>query len=164
MFTIPFEAVPEWFNFQNFWLPQSVDFVCPHCGRKVNFALANWAHDNMRGAASVATNCSGCRKQVRFWAIDPSKFGDTGTKECGELCMHPTPTVQRRQMHGLEKVPAEIARAYASALNVLNAGEWNGTAVLVGRALEGLAKDIMPDKRDLHFLKKRPRAVDTSLN
>ncbi|MBN2475469.1 MAG: DUF4145 domain-containing protein [Pirellulales bacterium] len=164
MFTLPLEAVPNWINVSSFWLPQSVDFVCPHCGREVNFALTNWQHVNRRSAASAAANCPGCRKEVRFWAIDPSKYGDTGSKECAELCMHPTPTVKRSMMRGLDRVPPEIARAYVSALSALNAGVWNGTAALVGRALEGLVKNLMPkDKQKLplaQMLAELPDTVD----
>jgi hypothetical protein len=147
VYTVPFEAVTNWINDNNFWLPQSVDFVCPFCSRKVNFGLGKWRIDNATNTATSSSNCSGCRKQVRFWAIDPAKFGNTGKQECEELCMHPTPTLEHRPMQGLENVPQGVARAYLSAVSVYNAKEWNGTAVLVGRALEGLVKSLMPEEK-----------------
>ncbi len=164
MFTLPFEAVTNWINVNNLWLPQSIDFVCPHCGRQVNFALPNWQYENKRNTAAAASNCSGCSKQVRFWALDPAKFGDTGKQECDELCMHPTPKLQRQPMAGIDKAPDGVARAYVSAINVYNAREWNGTAVLAGRALEGLLKSLMPEGKEnqplARMLNDLPKEID----
>jgi len=166
MYTLPFEAVTEWVNRNYFWLPRSVDFICPHseCGRKVNFALDNWQHHTLvRSAVAIAT-CPGCHKEVSFFVIGAAKFGDTGRKECEELCMHPTPKLHHRPMRGLDNIPEPIARAYISAVNVFNAREWNATAMLVGRALEGLAKHLMPeDKKHLslaQMLAEMPTTID----
>jgi hypothetical protein len=69
-------------------------------------------------------------------------------------------------MAGLDKVPAPIARAYVSALNVFNAREWNGTAMLAGRALEGLVKMQMPEgKKNLplsKMLEELAKEIDLS--
>jgi hypothetical protein len=164
MYTIPFETVTNWINSNNYWLPQSIDFLCPHCGRRVNFALNNWHYNNNINTASVNSNCSGCRKQVLFFALSPVRFGETTGQMCEELCIHPSPKLDRQPMQGLDKVPPNVSRAYVSAINVFNAREWDGTSTLVGRALEGLLKTLLPeDKRDLplgKMLSELPNSID----
>jgi hypothetical protein len=164
MYSLPIEVVTNWVNQQNLWLPDSVDFVCPYCGRQVNFGFPQWRFDQHQSAAITSANCSGCRKKVRFWGIDPVKYGETGGRECAELCMHPTPQLQRQPMAGLDKVPPLIAKAYISAINVYNTKEWNGTAMLTGRTLEGLVKGLMPEgKRErplAQMLAELPKEID----
>ena len=166
MYSLPINVVTNWVNQQNWWLPESVDFVCPYCSRQVNFGLPQWRYDQHQNSAIASANCSGCRKRVRFWAIDPVKYGETGGRECAELCMHPTAELDRQPMAGLDKVPGAVAKAYVSAINVYNAKEWNGTAVLTGRALEGLVKSLMPDGKKnqvlAQMLKDLPTEIDLS--
>lgn len=155
MYVLPFESVTAWIKFQNLWLPQSIDFNCPHCNRIVNFNTSGWQHRPALEYASCSAQCAGCRKKVQFWAIGPSNFGDTGKRECDELCIHPTPTLNRQPMAGLSKVPSAVARAYVSAVNVFNTGEWSGTAVLCGRALEALLKDLLPESSSMQTLARQ---------
>lgn len=63
--------------------------------------------------------------------------------------MHPAPKIRSR-MKGLDEVedfPTALNRAYISAVNVYNAGEWNGAASLSRRLLEGIAKNILPNSK-----------------
>jgi len=50
----------------------------------------------------------------------------------------------RETMEGIDKLPADIARAYSAVVRVFNSGEWNAAGVLVGRALEALVSDRIP--------------------
>jgi hypothetical protein len=47
-------------------------------------------------------------------------------------------------MNGADKIPPEIGREYASAINVFSAGEWNATAICCRRVLEAVVQNLLP--------------------
>jgi hypothetical protein len=47
-------------------------------------------------------------------------------------------------MSGVDKIPSEIGREYASAINVFNAGEWNAAAICCRRVLEAVVQNLLP--------------------
>src|SRR5262245_58157424 len=130
MYTLPLSVVAHWDILGDWWVPQAVDFICPHCERRVAFALRSWQFDAHRKTYATTADCPGCRESVRFWVIDPASIVESGSPRCQELCMHPTPRLQRMSMGAIDKVPEPVARAYLSALNVFSIREWDGTALL----------------------------------
>jgi hypothetical protein len=48
-------------------------------------------------------------------------------------------------MSGADKVPPQIGREYASAINVFNAGEWNAAAICCRRVLEAVVQNLLPE-------------------
>ncbi len=157
MYPISLKFVAQWQQVGNKWVPQSVDISCPFCGRHVTFTLFEYATDGKRNTIAASGSCPGCHEQARFWIIDPKPFGDTQGRECQALCIYPKPSLSREPMAGLDKIPEDIGRAYASTVNVFNAGEWTATAVLCRRVLEGIAKNLLPEDKQ-----KRPLAQQLS--
>jgi len=153
MYSVSLQFVAQWQQVNNKWMPQAVDIHCPFCARHVTFALTDYNLDGKRNTMSASAQCPGCHQAVRFWAVDPRPYGDTQGKECQELCIYPKPTLNREPMRGIDKVPSEIAKAYASTVNVYNAGEWTATAVCCRRVLEGVAKNLLPED-----MQKKPLA------
>lgn len=147
MYPIALEFVAQWQQVNNKWIPQSIDIHCPFCGRQVTFTLTDFNLDGKRNTMAASSQCPGCHQQVRFWVIDPKPYGDTQGRECQSLCIYPKPTLNRNPMAGMDKIPTEIGRAYASTVNVYNAGEWTATAVLCRRVLEGIAKNLLPEEK-----------------
>jgi len=89
----------------------------------------------------VAGRCPACGDAALFVALD-FKPPARNRPEQPSLFMHPSSS-QRTPLTGfaeIDGIPAALTRAYTSALTVFNAGEWNGTAPLVRRALEGVTK------------------------
>ena len=147
MHQIALVFVAQWQQVNSKWIPQSIDIHCPFCGRQVTFTLGEFNLDGKRNTMAATAQCPGCHQKVRFWAIDPRPFGDTEGRECQALCVYPKPTLNREPMEGLDKIPSEIGKAYASTVNVYNAGEWTATAVLCRRVLEGIAKALLPEAK-----------------
>jgi hypothetical protein len=144
VYAIPLEFVAQWQQVNNKWMPHSVDIHCPFCARHVTFTLRDYALDGNRNTMAASATCPGCHQTARFWAIDPRPFSDTQGKECQELCIFPKPTLSRNPIAGIDKMPPEIGKAYASTVNVYNAREWTATAVCCRRVLEGIAKNFLP--------------------
>lgn len=164
MHNIPLEFVAQWQQVNNKWTPQSVDIHCPFCGRHVTFALGEFNLDGQRNTMAASAQCPGCHQKARFWVIDPTPFGNTEGKECQALCIYPKPSLNREPIEGMDKIPREIGKAYASTVNVYNAGEWTATAVCCRRVLEGIAKDLLPDDKQRKALAQQlsdlPSEVD----
>lgn len=60
--------------------------------------------------------------------------------------MYPAPTAKQPLPNVLENTELDerLRRAYASAVQVLNTGEWNATAVMCRRLLEGILASVLP--------------------
>ncbi|MEZ4970469.1 MAG: DUF4145 domain-containing protein [Flavobacteriaceae bacterium] len=135
-------------------LVQSVDYNCPECGRNVNFALG-WSIPQVHLSLTTTSRCSGCGKISKFIYIDY----DLGTKpEYGKLYIHPD-SKRRSSIIDFSKTDStlntSLQKAYESALNVYNVGEWTATSVLCRRLLEGITQDLLPDENRKHSLYKR---------
>ena len=94
----------------------------------------------------MASRCSACKKSANFlWICDQGK--DASRNTTGELYMWPIPKLIRQPIAGLDDItafPEVLGRAYASAIRTFNVREWIGSAVLCGRLLEGLLKELLP--------------------
>ena len=144
MHTLSLQNVLRWTAFNNKWTPHSVAIHCPFCGRLATFTLGVWSLDPSRNTISASGDCPACRKTIRLWALDPGICPDEKNQTCRELCISPTPSDNLKPMSGVDKVPREIGREYASAINVFNAGEWNATAICCRRVLEAVVQNLLP--------------------
>lgn len=144
MHTLSIQDVVQWGAFENRWTPSLVAIHCPYCGRLAAFTLADYSLDKLRNTISASGMCPACRKSVRLWALDPGTYPDQRTKIFQELCICPTPSSNLKPMSGADKIPPEIGREYASAINVFNAGEWNAAAICCRRVLEAVVQNLLP--------------------
>jgi hypothetical protein len=114
--------------------PTTFDTTCPHCQTRANFTVADPLGDPNRGTTSATATCARCRKNVFIWTI--------GDRQ--ELYMRPAP-ITRQPVRGADLMSEPAQRAYNSALNVFNVGEWDATAVQTGITLEGIVHQLLPD-------------------
>ncbi|MCU0377755.1 MAG: DUF4145 domain-containing protein [Bacteroidales bacterium] len=161
---IPPKAFAQTSKVANTLLPASVDWYCPHCNRSVNFRLSWDIKSIPQPVIYCSSACSGCRKISVFIYVG---FADSvlNPRE-GELYIHPEPST-RTPLNGIyesSKFNDGLKRAYESAINVYNVGEWTATAVLNRRMLEGIMKEILPlEKRNMPLakqLEELPKHID----
>lgn len=165
MFTLPLSAVPQWRPVSNLWCPQSVDTLCPHCGRLVNLTLEKHQHDQQRNTLSASATCPACHEVSRFWIVDPGDGADSARRGCALLCIFPKPRTIRKPVVSPDSLahPA-LARVYQSAFNAYNAGLWDSCATSCRKTLEGLVQTLLPEEdrkpRLFDNLKQLPEKVD----
>lgn len=146
MHTLARSSVPQWKQVQNKWCPQSVDTLCPHCGRSVTLTLVKHQYDQQRNTLAANATCPACHGVSRFWVVDPGDGKDTSQRGCAMLCIFPKPRVVREPIIVPERLnnPA-LARAYQSAFNAYNASLWDACAVSCRKTLEGLTHTLLPE-------------------
>jgi hypothetical protein len=91
--------------------------------------------------------CAACDEKPTFVLLD-LKAPEPNKPEVGKLFIYPS-AGHRSPLPNFaetEDVPDALARAYISAINVYNAGEWNAAATLVRRALEGVTKTQLQEE------------------
>lgn len=125
-------------------LPISVDKKCGYCSRIVNFSL-NW-NSYSEKVMFTTSRCSGCRQESSFYLVE-LKMDETDIY-VGDLYISPAAFEPRTIVDGVEvteKFTKSMLRAYESAVNVYNLGEWAATVVLCRRLLEGITKSLLPE-------------------
>lgn len=135
MYRLDRDCVRQWLGTGASKRPETFDTVCPHCREKVNFKVIDAMGDNERRACSATGECSGCHEKVFIWTVE----------EGDELYMRPAPVVRQR-VRGADLMSEPSRRAYTSAINVFNVGEWNATAVQTRVTLEGVVYDLLPEE------------------
>lgn len=124
-------------------MPDSVDIKCGYCSRTVNFSL-EWGSLS-ESNIFTSSRCSGCGQKSRFYYVELRKREDEVF--IGDLYVSPS-TKSRKIIDGIEvteKFHESMLRAYESAINVYNLGEWTATVVLCRRLLEGITKSLLPE-------------------
>lgn len=140
-------AIAAYENRGNARLPRAIDTVCPFCGRSLTFAIS-WSGGRVnRTLMFTEGRCSACDDKSTFVLVD-LKAPESNKPEVGKLFIYPAAGHRSPlpDFADTEDVPDALARAYISAINVYNAGEWNAAATLVRRALEGVTKTQLPDE------------------
>lgn len=162
MYSLPLSAVANWMGWNNLWIPQSIDTLCPYCGRMVNLGLELQVHDHHRQTVSATTRCPACSKRPHVWVVQPGDASDTSKRGCAKLCIFPQPRILREPIVAGEKLTPALARAYQSALAAYNAGLWTACATSCRRTLEGLVKTIHPSGNG--SLYDQLKALPTNVN
>lgn len=151
---IPKEAFAQTDINSNVIFPSSVDWNCPHCGRKVNFNLS-WSITRGAKVHFCFSGCSGCRQLATFIFVG-FDTSENNPKE-GELFIYPEPKT-RKPLEGIYvsgNFNSGLKEAYESSINVYNVREWTATTVSSRRLLEGITLQILPDsKKNLPLAKK----------
>ncbi|NOV02716.1 DUF4145 domain-containing protein [Paenibacillus planticolens] len=138
-------------------IAKSVDFKCGHCSRTVNFLLV-WDSYN-ESSMFTSSRCSGCGEESRFYFVE-IKENEQETLT-GDLYISPSAEL-RRIADGVEiteKFSSSMLRAYNSAVNVYNLGEWSGAVVLCRRLLEGITKSLLPESEQNKPLNKQLEVI-----
>ncbi|MGX4583080.1 DUF4145 domain-containing protein [Paenibacillus chitinolyticus] len=134
--------------------PKSVDKECGFCSRLVNFHL-DWYSYNKK-VMFTTSRCSGCQQESRFYLVEFEKEDDDAY--VGELYISPPTFEARTIIEGIEvtdRFSKSMLRAYKSAINVYNFGEWAATVVLCRRLLEGITKSLLPESEQSKPLNKQ---------
>lgn len=150
MYQLSDAFIPQWTDDAPFRSPARVDTICPHCGLSIVFELKQWTRTGSGLAAATEAACSSCGRTVSFFASTGA--GNNGRGEAS-FYMHPSPDFLRQPLEDISRVKEfdeSLQRAYAASINVYNAREWTGTAVVCRRTLEDIAKALLPsDQRKL---------------
>lgn len=162
---VPTQFVIHWIHKESVDFPSSVDTICPHCKRKVNYSI-QWGSPKNYVVEYSQTHCPACQKEVTF--IFLLRRTNNSYAYQGQLFINPGDEV-RQPLVGIEDtegVNEGIKKAYLSTVNVLNAQEWTATSVLCRRVLEGITKSIIPEEhRDKPLaaqIKELPSHIDLS--
>ena len=165
MHTLPLSTVPQWKPVSNKWCPQSIDTLCPHCGRLTNLTLGQHQYDQVRNTLSASVRCPACHEVSHFWVVNPGDGRDSGQRGCELLCVFPKPRTTRKPVVAPDKLAhSALARVYQSAFNAYNAGLWDSCATSCRKTLEGLTQTLLPEAeqkgRLFDDLKQLPKKVD----
>ena len=158
-------TVTEWVGFQAFWVPRSLDTVCPHCKRAVNLALERQDYDPARKTVGANARCSGCGQSVSIWIVEPGAANDTSKKGAQCIAIFPGTQASRAPIEGSDLIPEELRHAYNEAVQVYNAGVWAATLTLCRRTLEGIVLHLNNQggggKQNLaQMLRELPQQID----
>ena len=164
MYQLSLSTVPAWQNWQNMWVPQSIDTLCPACGRMVNLPLEKHQHDPQRNTVSASARCPGCSKVAHFWIVAPGDGRDSSKRGCAQICIYPQPRIIREPIVAGDKINASLARAYQSALAAYNAGLWTACASSCRRTLEGLVKTLLGNEHSQEPLFQQLRSLPDKVN
>ena len=164
MYQLSLSTVPTWQNWQNMWIPQSIDTLCPYCGRMVNLPLKDQQHDPQRNTVSASARCPGCGRIAHFWIVEPGDGRDSSKRGCAQICVYPQPRIIREPIVAGDKINPSLARAYQSALAAYNAGLWTACASSCRRTLEGLVKTLLGEEHTKEPLFQQLRALPEKVN
>jgi hypothetical protein len=165
MHSLSLSSVAQWTNVSNKWCPQSIDTLCPHCGRMVTLTFQQHQYDSNRNTIAAVAKCPACHEDSRFWVIDPGDGKDTSQRGCEFLGIFPKPRITKKPIVSPEKLDSRaLARVYQSSFDAYNAGLWDACATSCRKTLEGLVQTLLPNEdrngRLFDQLKKLPEKVD----
>ena len=157
MYEVPSESIAQWRTINEVQHPYAVDLICPFCRRMVGFTLI-W------GSTSIPTmtgssRCPACSNNPTFVMVDIPPQGVLDPR--GKLYIYPMPEIRKPifELGYLNEINQGLGRAYLSAINVYNVGEWIATAVSCRRLLEGIAKQLLPDDKTPRGLAQQLEAL-----
>ena len=150
MYQLTDAFIPQWTDAEPLRAPARVDTICPHCGLSIVFDLEPWTTSQGGASAATEARCPSCGGTVSFFA-SAGRAGEGQAERT--FFMHPSPDFLRQPLPDISRVKEfdeALQRAYAASINVYNAREWTGTAVVCRRTLEDIAKALLPsDQRKL---------------
>lgn len=140
------DNIPSWQTSYNQGLhPSAIDITCPHCNRWVTFSTPHW-HNTQAGLEVANVTCPACMQPVKFLLFERSNDDAPDVHEA--IYIYPSPQV-KVPLSGLktdETFSAPLMRTYKSLLRVYNAREWNATAILAKKLLEGIIQNVFIDE------------------
>lgn len=133
-------------GYHDSYFPGAISSNCPHCTALVSFSFTHW-HKALHGVAVGKTNCPSCNDTVRLILLDYDPTAQS-FDEPTSLWIYPPLTTQQR-LEGIDNtndLDDKLISAYHSTINVFNTGEWNATAILIRRFLDGMIKENLGDQ------------------
>jgi len=142
---IPIESVRKWQTIQGMESPASISAVCPNCGEKGNFTLAEHNFDSVRSVVAATARCPGCNSRVHFWHIRSGRDTKDKKGRAGAVYMYPPTQNHYRIPTFASNVPDPLQKALVSTIEALNAKNYVATAVCGRRTLEGIFKFLVSE-------------------
>lgn len=144
MYALSNSHVQSWHNPSGAFVPNAIAVQCPECGSLISFANLVW-HAAAFNTRVASQECPSCRKRSIFYIINHTgKTAKLAEREELYMAKRPPGREPLPEILASEEISEPIQRAYMSAVNVFNSGEWAATAVLTRRLLEGLTKSLLP--------------------
>jgi len=161
MYELSNQHIANWRKENGVFVPNAIDVGCPHCTRLVSFAVPTW-HQAVQNIRIAPVRCPGCNDLSIFFLINYR--GQVGTLADGErlfIDRNPSGKVPMPEILDNEEIGDALKRAYSSTITVFNSGEWNATAVLTRRLLEGITKSLLEEKQQSLPLAKQIELLPT---
>lgn len=144
---IPASSVRSWKKVGNGKTPTSISTVCPHCGEKGIFALANHQDDTARLAIASTAHCPGCNHNVQFWAVRHEQVPKDDTNNPAAVFMYPVAKNHYPNPNFAPDIPDALQRAFVSTIDAFNSRNYAATAVCARRTLEGIFKYLVAEEK-----------------
>lgn len=127
------------------FFPGAIDVICPACGRQVSFTFRNW-HQAPKGLFHAHVPCPACQEPARFMILDQDPV-KRGLGVDATLWMHPSPKIREpiSDTSAISAFSDPLLEAYLSTVKVFNTREWNATAILARRLLQGVVHSVLPE-------------------
>src|ERR1044071_6138570 len=89
MFSLDFSCILKWKTDKRYWLPASVETICPFCEKGIIFRLEKFKHIKVNlDIVGCTAECPHCNQVAFFWIIDP-KTKDGPQDYCAALLIYP---------------------------------------------------------------------------
>lgn len=163
MFELKSQSVSRWkIDSQNY--PYVINVRCPSCGTLVGFSCDKW-HPGPFNVKLSRTECPSCQSHSTFYLTNHT--GKSPALSKGERLFiekAPQERIPNSYILESENLSESLRAAYQSAVNVYNVGEWNGTAVLTRRLLEGITKSLVPKEMQSKPLAKQVKELSSAID
>ena len=124
--------------------PNAVSAVCPYCGAKVVFSLAEHKDDVVHLSVAATAKCPGCDGKVLFWAIRHEQSPKSDENNPAAVYMYPPAKNYYPAPEFASDIPDALQRSFVSTIDAFNSGNYAATAVCCRRTLEGIFKYLLP--------------------
>jgi hypothetical protein len=130
-------TVPHWKEWQEYWIPSSLDTLCPHCNKPVALEVTPSAVDHQLQSLGILGRCPRCSNISKIW-LAGIRNRDTNPG-CEQIWMLPKPTIREIAIQA-DVLPFPVFDAYREAVGCFNAGFWRAAVTECGRAIEGITQ------------------------
>ncbi|MCG5514765.1 MULTISPECIES: DUF4145 domain-containing protein [unclassified Ectothiorhodospira] len=146
MYQLCDDNVANWRKETTTYFPSAIDLRCPHCRRIVSFEIKRW-HSAPHKIWVGPSRCPGCGSSSLFLLVGFEGKAKTLDGH-GRLFIDREPggRTPLPEILNNDEIGEALRRAYSSAVSVFNSGEWNATAVLTRRLLEGVTKSLLNEE------------------
>lgn len=138
------------------YYPITVNTICPYCKRLPSFSL-NFSIQGNGMLEYCRSNCPACTKQPLFiYVLKPITNRNATAKFTGDLYINPGSTIRTplKNFDTINFSDDRIKNNYLSALNVYNIQEWNATAIICRKVLEGITKTLTNSEQNKTLAKQ----------
>ena len=144
---IPTKSIKQWeWNSTGCNSPLSIDTRCAYCDQTANHVRTHSGkYDDETETVEIRTRCVRCDEPMLFWIVKPPT--SSNTYSCEAVYSFPDAPEPRYEKFDEDVIPQRIFRAYQDAIRAFDAGIWDATATMCGKALEGITKTQLPKEQ-----------------